>query len=282
MINITFPDGSVKPFEQGVTAYDIAMSISPRLAAEVLAAKVNETVYDLTRPIKEDAAIQLLKWDDEEGRRVFWHSSSHLMAEALEALYPGVKFGIGPAIENGFYYDVDLNGAQISDTDLAAIEKKMLELAREKQDFKRIEVSKADALKYFEQKGDPYKCELISELEDGTITYYENGAFTDLCRGPHLRNTELIKAVKLTAIAGAYWRGDEKRQQLTRIYGITFPKKSVIIWSCWKRPRSATTARLEKRWNSLPSRLAWAWVCRCGCPAVPSCARNWSNSSRRN
>ena len=228
MINITFPDGSVKPFEQGVTAYDIAMSISPRLAAEVLAAKVNETVYDLTRPIKEDAAIQLLKWDDEEGRRVFWHSSSHLMAEALEALYPGVKFGIGPAIENGFYYDVDLNGAQISDTDLAAIEKKMLELAREKQDFKRIEVSKADALKYFEQKGDPYKCELISELEDGTITYYENGAFTDLCRGPHLRNTEMIKAVKLTAIAGAYWRGDEKRQQLTRIYGITFPKKSLL------------------------------------------------------
>ena len=228
MINITFPDGSVRPFEQGVTAYDIAMSISPRLAAEVLAAKVNETVYDLTRPIKEDAAIQLLKWDDEEGRRVFWHSSSHLMAEALEALYPGVKFGIGPAIENGFYYDVDLNGAQISDTDLAAIEKKMLELAREKQDFKRIEVSKADALKYFEQKGDPYKCELISELEDGTITYYENGAFTDLCRGPHLRNTEMIKAVKLTAIAGAYWRGDEKRQQLTRIYGITFPKKSLL------------------------------------------------------
>lgn len=228
MINITFPDGSVKPFEQGVTAYDIAMSISPRLAAEVLAAKVNETVYDLTRPIKEDAAIQLLKWDDEEGRRVFWHSSSHLMAEALEALYPGVKFGIGPAIENGFYYDVDLNGAQISDTDLAAIEKKMLELAREKQDFKRIEVSKADALKYFEQKGDPYKCELINELEDGTITYYENGAFTDLCRGPHLRNTEMIKAVKLTAIAGAYWRGDEKRQQLTRIYGITFPKKSLL------------------------------------------------------
>ncbi len=228
MINITFPDGSVKPFEKGVTAYDIAMSISPRLAAEVLAAKVNETIYDLTRPIKEDAAIQLLKWDDEEGRRVFWHSSSHLMAEALEALYPGVKFGIGPAIENGFYYDVDLNGAQISDTDLAAIEKKMLELAREKQDFKRIEVSKADALKYFEQKGDPYKCELISELEDGTITYYENGAFTDLCRGPHLRNTELIKAVKLTAIAGAYWRGDEKRQQLTRIYGITFPKKSLL------------------------------------------------------
>ena len=228
MINITFPDGSVKPFEQGVTAYDIAMSISPRLAAEVLAAKVNETVYDLTRPITQDAAIQLLKWDDEDGRRVFWHSSSHLMAEALEALYPGVKFGIGPAIENGFYYDVDLNGAQISDTDLAAIEKKMLELAREKQDFKRIEVSKADAMKYFEQKGDPYKCELISELEDGTITYYENGAFTDLCRGPHLRNTEMIKAVKLTAIAGAYWRGDEKRQQLTRIYGITFPKKSLL------------------------------------------------------
>ncbi len=228
MINITFPDGSVKPFEKGVTAYEIAQSISPRLAAEVLAASVNGEIYDLTRPITADAEIKLHKWEDEEAKHVFWHSSSHLMAEALESLYPGVKFGIGPAIENGFYYDVDLAGATITDADLPKIEKKMLELAQGKEDFKRIEVSKADAMKHFEEKGDQYKCELISELEDGTITYYTNGAFTDLCRGPHLRNTEVIKAVKLTAIAGAYWRGDEKRQQLTRIYGITFPKKSML------------------------------------------------------
>jgi len=237
MINITFPDGSVKPFESGITGYEIAMGISPRLAAEVLAVSVKPAsdttigkgvTYDLTRPITEDCSINLLKWDDEDGKKVFWHSSSHLMAEALEALYPGVKFGIGPAIENGFYYDVDLNGQQISDADLAKIEKKMLELAKTKETFKRIDVSKAEALDYFTKKGDQYKVELISELADGTITYYENGNFTDLCRGPHLMNTELIKAVKLTSIAGAYWRGDEKRQQLTRIYGITFPKKSML------------------------------------------------------
>ncbi|MBR1575970.1 MAG: TGS domain-containing protein, partial [Bacteroidales bacterium] len=237
MINITFPDGSVRAYEKGVTAYEIAASISPRLAADVLAASVKlagdapeskGTTYDLTRPIESDATVTLLKWDSDEAKHVFWHSSSHLMAEALEALYPGVKFGIGPAIENGFYYDVDLAGASITDADLPKIEKKMLELAQRKEDFKRIEVSKADALKYFTEKGDPYKCELISELEDGTITYYENGAFTDLCRGPHLKNTDVIKAVKLTSIAGAYWRGDEKRQQLTRVYGITFPKKSML------------------------------------------------------
>jgi len=228
MINITFPDGSVKAFCEGITAYEIAQSISPRLAAEVLAATVNDQIYDLNRPINEDATIKLHKWEDEQAKHVFWHSSSHLMAEALESLYPGVKFGIGPAIENGFYYDVDLGDYQITDADLPKIEKKMLELAQTKEDFKRIEVSKADAMKYFKDKGDEYKCELISELEDGTITYYTNGHFTDLCRGPHLRNTEVIKAVKLTAIAGAYWRGDEKRQQLTRIYGITFPKKSML------------------------------------------------------
>ena len=228
MINITFPDGSVKPFEKGVTAYEIAQSISPRLAAEVLAASVNGEIYDLSRPIGADAEVKLYKWEDDEAKHVFWHSSSHLMAEALESLYPGVKFGIGPAVENGFYYDIDLNGASITEADLPKIEKKMLELAKGKEDFKRIEVSKADAMKHFEEKGDQYKCELISELEDGTITYYTNGAFTDLCRGPHLRNTEVIKAVKLTAIAGAYWRGDEHRQQLTRIYGITFPKKSML------------------------------------------------------
>ena len=237
MINITFPDGSVRAYESGVTGYEIAQSISQRLAAEVLAVSVKAkgdtsvgkgVTYDLMRPITFDASVNLLKWEDDEAKRVFWHSSSHLMAEALEALYPGVKFGIGPAVENGFYYDVDLAGHQITDADLPKIEKKMLELARTKETFTRIDVSKAAAMKHFQDKQDPYKCELISELEDGTITYYTNGAFTDLCRGPHLMNTEVIKAVKLTAIAGAYWRGDEKRQQLTRIYGITFPKKSML------------------------------------------------------
>lgn len=237
MINITFPDGSVRTYERGVTGYEIAKSISPRLAEEALAASVKfaddttagqGVTYDLDRPIDRDASIALLKWEDEEGKQVFWHSSSHLMAEALEDLYPGVKFGIGPAIENGFYYDVDFADHQVNDADLPKVEKRMLELAREKQTFTRVEVAKADALKHFEDKGDPYKCELISELADGTITYYRNGHFTDLCRGPHLHNTEVIKAVKLTAIAGAYWRGDEKRQQLTRIYGITFPKKSML------------------------------------------------------
>ncbi len=237
MINITFPDGSVRAFEKGVTGYEIACSISPRLAEEVLAIAVKPagdttigkgTTFDLDRPIEEDASIVLLKWDDEEGKRVFWHSSSHLMAEALEEIFPGVKFGIGPAIENGFYYDVDLGGNTISDADFARIEKRMLELAREKQSFVRIAVPKDEAMKHFQEKGDQYKCELISELEDGTITYYTNGHFTDLCRGPHLRNTSVIKAVKLTAIAGAYWRGDETRGQLTRIYGITFPKKSML------------------------------------------------------
>ena len=237
MINITFPDGSVRAYESGVTGYEIAQSISPRLAAEVLAVSVKAkgdtsvgkgVTYDLLRPITFNASVNLLKWEDDEAKRVFWHSSSHLMAEALEALYPGVKFGIGPAIENGFYYDVDLNGNQITEADLPKIEKKMLELARTKENFTRIDVSKDAAMQYFKEKNDPYKCELISELEDGTITYYQNGAFTDLCRGPHLMNTDVIKAVKLTAIAGAYWRGDEKRQQLTRIYGITFPKKSML------------------------------------------------------
>ena len=236
MIDITFPDGSVKPYEKGVTAYEIARGISPRLASEVLAATVvtkddptgKGTIYDLDRPINEDASIRLHKWDDDEAKKVFWHSSSHLMAEALEALYPGVKFGIGPAIENGFYYDVDFGGRQITEADLKAVEDKMVELARQDERFVRREVPKAEAMKTFEEKGDEYKCELIGELQDGTITFYTNGHFTDLCRGPHLRDTSVIKAVKLTSIAGAYWRGDEKRQMLTRIYGITFPKKSML------------------------------------------------------
>ena len=209
MINITFPDGSVRQYEAGVTGYDVAMSISPRLAEQILAVNIKTadepetskgTTIDLMRPITQDVAIRLLKWEDDEAKKVFWHSSSHLMAEALEALFPGVKFGIGPAIENGFYYDVDMNGHTLTDADFKAIEDKMLEFARQKQDFCRIEVSKADAMKYFTEKGDQYKQELISELEDGTITYYTNGQFTDLCRGPHLKNTDVIKAVKVLSL----------------------------------------------------------------------------------
>ena len=228
MIKITFPDGNVKEFEKGVTAYQIAASISPRLANDVLCASVGDQIYDLERPILEDATLKLHKWEDREAKATFWHSSSHLMAEALEALYPGVKFGIGPSIENGFYYDVDLGDRQLVEADLKKIEDKMLELARSGENFVRTDVSKADALKKYTEKGDQYKCELIGDLQDGTITFYQNGAFTDLCRGPHLRNTSVIKAVKLLNIAGAYWRGDEHNKQLTRIYGITFPKKSML------------------------------------------------------
>ena len=228
MIKITFPDGNVKEFEKGTTAYQIASGISPRLAADVLCASVNDQVYDLERPILEDATLRLHKWEDREAKNVFWHSSSHLMAEALESLFPGIKFGIGPAIENGFYYDVDLGDRQLVEADLRQIEEKMLELARSGENFVRTDVSKADALKTYTEKGDQYKCELIGDLQDGTITFYRTGAFTDLCRGPHLRNTSVIKAVKLLTIAGAYWRGDEHNKQLTRIYGITFPKKSML------------------------------------------------------
>jgi threonyl-tRNA synthetase len=228
MIKITFPDGSVKEFEKGVTPLEIAQSISRRLAEEVLAAGVNGETVDVTRPINDDATLTLYKWDDAEGKHAYWHSSSHLLAEAVEALYPGAKFGIGPAIENGFYYDIDLGDRKISEADLAAIEKKMLELARAKDCFVRREVPKAEAIQYFTGKGDEYKLELIDGLEDGHITFYGNGAFTDLCRGPHLPDTSAIKAVKLTAIAGAYWRGDINRKQLTRIYGITVPKQKML------------------------------------------------------
>ena len=228
MINITFPDQSVRQYESGVTPLDIAMSLSEGLARNVLAANVNGMKWDATRPINEDATIQLFTWNDPEGKAAMWHSSAHLMAAAIEALYPGVKFGIGPAVDNGFYYDIDTGDITLTEADLANIEKKMLELAREKETFERVEVSKADALKYFTEKGDPYKVELINDLEDGTITYYRNGNFTDLCRGPHIPNTSFIKAVKLTSLAGAYWRGDEKRKQLTRVYGITFPKQKEL------------------------------------------------------
>lgn len=228
MVNITLPDGSVRQYPEGITGYEIAASISEGLARNVLAAKVNNNVWDLNRPIREDAQVQLLTWNDPEGKSTYWHSSAHLLAEALEAMYSGVKFGIGPAIENGFYYDVDLNGQQISQEDFANIEAKMLELARQKNDYVRREIPKEEAVAHFQQKEDPYKLDLLAGLEDGSITFYTQGNFVDLCRGPHIPNTGLIKSVKLMNVAGAYWRGDEKNKQLTRIYAITFPKQKEL------------------------------------------------------
>ncbi|UPK67063.1 threonine--tRNA ligase [Chitinophaga filiformis] len=228
MINITLPDGAVRQYEAGVTAMDVAKSISEGLARKVLAAKFNGQVTDASRPITTDGTLQLLTWTDTDGKATMWHSSAHLMAEALEALYPGVKFGIGPAIENGFYYDIDLGGRSISDEDLQKIGDKMAELAKKNSTYERREVSKADAEKYFTEKNDEYKLELIRDLQDGTITFYTQGNFTDLCRGPHIPNTGFIKAIKLTNIAGAYWRGNEKNKMLTRIYGITFPTQKEL------------------------------------------------------
>ncbi|MBE2208132.1 MAG: threonine--tRNA ligase [Saprospiraceae bacterium] len=227
-INITFPDGNVRQYEKGVTAMQIAESISQGLARNVLSAKVNGEVWDASRSIEDNATLQLLTWDDKEGKSTFWHSSAHLMAEALEALYPGIKFGIGPPVDNGFYYDVDTGDRQLSTNDFAAIEAKMTELARAKSDYKRRDVPKDEAIRYFEEKGDEYKIELLQDLADGSITFYEQGNFTDLCKGPHIPNTEKIKAVKLLALAGAYWRGDETRKQMTRIYAITFPKQKEL------------------------------------------------------
>lgn len=227
MIKITFPDSNVREYPEGTTGYQIAESISTRLAQDVLAIGVNGNTLDLNRPINEDAEIKLYKWDDAEGKHAFWHSSSHLLAAALEELYPGIKFGIGPAIETGFYYDVDAT-TPIVEADLVKIENKMLEIARSKVEFVRRDVSKEEALDVYTKKGDQYKVELITDLTDGTITFYQNGNFTDLCRGPHLISTAPIKAVKLTSIAGAYWRGNEKNKMLTRIYGVTFPKKALL------------------------------------------------------
>lgn len=228
MINITFPDGAVRQYEAGTSALQIAQSISEGLARNVLAAKVNGEVWDASRPISADATLSLLTWNDLEGKETMWHSSAHLMAEALEALYPGVKFGIGPPIENGFYYDIDLGGQPLSSDDFGKIEKKMLELAQQKNTYTRKEVSKNDAIAYFREKGDEYKLDLLEDLEDGKITFYTQGNFTDLCRGPHIPNTGFIKAVKLLNLAGAYWRGDESKKQLTRVYGITFPKQKEL------------------------------------------------------
>ena len=227
-INITLPDGSIKSFPSGTTGHDIAMSISEGLARNVLAAKVNGEVWDSTRPIENDATVQLLTWNDNEGKATFWHSSAHLLAEALEALYPGVKFGIGPPVANGFYYDIDLGEQTLSQDDFPKIEAKMLELARQKNSFERKPMSKADAIQYFTDKGDEYKLDLLKDLPDGSITFYQQGKFVDLCRGPHIPDTGAIKAAKLMNVAGAYWRGDETRKQLTRIYGITFPKQKEL------------------------------------------------------
>lgn len=228
MINITLPDGSVRQYEQGTSAMDVAKSISEGLARNVLAAKVNGEVWDASRPINTDASLQLLTWDSKEGKNTFWHSSAHLMAEALEALYPGIKFGIGPALDNGFYYDVDPGGRQISSEDFKKIEDKIMELARQGSEYRRQEISKAEAIAFFKEKGDEYKLELLEDLEDGQITFYHQGNFTDLCRGPHIPDTGKIKAVKLLKIGGAYWRGDDSRNQLTRIYGITFQKQKEL------------------------------------------------------
>jgi len=224
MIKVTLPDGSVKEYPKGTTSIEVAKSISEGLARNVLAANVNGEVIDATRPLNENVNLSLLTWNDEEGKMTMWHSSAHLMAEAIEALYPGVKLAIGPPIERGFYYDIDLGNHHITDEDLPKIEAKMKELAKQKNEYIRQEISKEEAIAYFKEKGDEYKLELLEDLEDGTITFYTQGNFTDLCRGPHIPNTGFIKAIKLMSIAGAYWRGDENRQQLTRIYGITFPK----------------------------------------------------------
>ena len=227
-IDLTLPDGSVRQVEKGTTALEVAREISTRLADEVLAAEVNGNVIDLERPIEENATLKLLKWEDEGGKHAFWHTSAHLMAEAIQQLYPGTQFGIGPAIDNGFYYDIDTGDVELKEADLKAIEDLMLQFAREKQPLVRKSITKSDALKFFGNMGQHYKNELIADLDDGTITTYTQGNFTDLCRGPHLPNTGYIKAVKLTSVAGAYWRGDEKRKQLTRVYGITFPKKKLL------------------------------------------------------
>jgi threonyl-tRNA synthetase len=229
MIKITFPDGTAREYKEGISSLEIAEQISPRLAKEIYSATVNGDIWDLTRPIKSDASLKLHKWDEDAGKHAFWHSSAHLMAEALESLYPGIKFGIGPAIENGFYYDVDPGDDKvITDSDLQAIEERMRELASKNLVYSRRDASKNEALEIFTKKGDEYKVELISELEDGTITLYSQGNFIDLCRGPHLPSTEPLKAIKLLSVAGAYWRGNEKRKMLTRIYGITFPKQKLL------------------------------------------------------
>ena len=251
MIKITFPDGNVKEYEKGTTALEIASSISEGLARNVISASINEELWDATRPIHEDASIRLHTWRDKEGKHAFWHSSAHLLAEALEALYDNVKFGIGPPIDNGFYYDIDTGDTVLTPEEFEKIEKKMLELAQQKNTFTRQEISKDDAIAYYSEKGDEYKIELLKDLEDGTITFYKQGNFTDLCRGPHIPHTGLVKAVKVMSLAGAYWRGDETRKQMTRVYGVSFPKQKelkeylILLEEAKKRDHRKLGAELE-------------------------------------
>lgn len=266
MIKITFPDGSVREYESGVTGLQIAESISPRLAQDVLACGINGETVELNRPITDDASIQLYKWDDEEGKHAFWHTSAHLMAEALQELYPGIQFGIGPAIESGFYYDVmPPEGVVIKESDFQTIEKKMAELQQRKESLVRRDISKADALKFFADRGQTYKNELIEELEDGHITTYTQGDYTDLCRGPHLVSTAPIKAVKIMAVSSAYWRGDEKRPQMTRVYGISFPKKKMLdeYLQLLEEAKNGITGKSARKWNfsCSPTSSGKAFLC---------------------
>ena len=254
MINISFPDGAVRQYEAGITALDIAKSISEGLAKKVLAASVNGQVWDATRPINTDASLRLLTWNDAEGQNTFWHSSAHLMAEAVESLFPGVKFWVGPALDKGFYYDMDLGDRKMTEEDLLLLEKKMNELAKQANRYTRKEISKADAVKYFADKGDEYKLDLLQNLQDGEITFYTQGAFTDLCRGPHIPDTGFIKAIKLTNISGAYWKGDEKNKMLTRVYGVTFPNQKELdeYVLMLEEAKKETTANWVRNWVFIP------------------------------
>ena len=274
MIKITFPDNSVREYEKGVTGLQIAESISQRLAQDVIACGINGETVELNRPIEEDAQIQLYKWEDAEGKHAFWHTSAHLMAEAMQELWPGTQFGIGPAIENGFYYDVmPPEGVRITESDFEKIEKKMQELLQKKEALVRQDIAKDEALKFFAERGQFYKNELIEDLEDGHITTYTQGNYTDLCRGPHLMTTAPIKALKVLAVSSAYWRGDEKRPQMTRVYGITFPKKKLLDeYLQMKKPSVATIARLARRWNCSCSLILLVKDFPCGCLKVHNCA----------
>ena len=283
MIKISFPDGAVREYEKGVTAMDIAKSISEGLARKVLAADVNGQIWDATRPINEDAALQLLTWNDIAGKSTFWHSSAHLMAEAIESMFPGVKFWVGPPLETGFYYDIDLGDNQIAEEDLRKLEVKMAELAKKNEVYQRKEISKADAVKYFSDKGDEYKLDLLSNLEDGNITLYTQGNFTDLCRGPHIPNTGFIKGIKLTNIAGAYWKGDEKNKMLTRIYGVTFPSQKELdeYLVYWKKQKNVIIVNLVKSLSCLLFLKKLEWACLYGCPRELCCVSVYNSSYKR-
>ncbi len=280
-ISISLPDGSIREFPSGISGAEIASSISEGLARVALAIEVDGVIQDLSRPINQSASVKILTWNDQGGKSTFWHSSAHVMAEALEALHPGVKFGIGPPIENGFYYDVDLGDRAFGEDDLQELENKMKELAKKDSRYSRREVSKDEAMRYFTEKNDPYKLELISELADGTITFYEQGNFTDLCRGPHIPHTGFIKAIKLLNVAGAYWRGNEKNKMLTRIYGITFPKQKELdeYLHMLEEAKKRDHRKLGKELDLFTfSEKVGMGLPRFGCQRAPFCANDWSSS----